>query len=91
MIKHEPGLAALEKGITYRRERNPRNNDFGNNQPLKLFLELAPPAPKIFRAFEKNESKVSTQIAVPEESRQCFKVHCCHNTSSLSGWPSSVL
>lgn len=50
-----------------------RNNDFGNNQPLKLILELPPPAPKIFRALEKKiikkKSKVSAQIAVPEESR----------------------
>lgn len=33
-----------------------RNNDFGNNQPLKLFLELFPPAPKIFRALGKKKT-----------------------------------
>lgn len=96
MIKCEPDLEAEgKKNIINRRERNhgSRNNNSGSNQPLKLFLELPLPAPWIFRHFKKNQKKIKGKHtnSMPEESRQCFKVYCCCNTSSLNGWPNSVL
>lgn len=52
----EPGLAAVEKASATEGKETGRGrkNGFGNNQPLKLFLELPPPTPKIFRAVQKN-------------------------------------